>query len=104
MPLKVINIRAPWQLLPPFPLPYDEDDPLHVIEHDDGDLDPKHGVSGHVPLDMADRLGFCLFCKLTSTLLFVGLLSSGFLSSWLPGCSGVGEEDDEDVPGSPCCS
>ena len=102
MPLKFITIGAPWQ--PPSRLPNEEDDPLHFIKHDDGDPNHKQGVSGHGPLDKVYRFGLCLYCKLTITLLFVGVLSSGFLSSRLPGCSGVGEEDDVDVRGSPCSS
>ena len=104
VPLKLITIREPLQLLSPSPLPNDEDDPLHAIELDDGDPDPKQGVSGHIPLDDVDRFELFLSSKLTITEMFVGIFSV-FLSYWLPGCSCADDvDDDDDVPGSPWCS
>ena len=86
VPLEFITTGAPWQLLPPSPLPKDEGELLQSIELvDDGDPDPKQGVSGHVPLDDVDRFELFLSSKLTITELFAGIFSV-FMSSWLLLC------------------
>ena len=89
----------------PSPLPKDDGELLQSIELvDDGDPDPKQGVSGHVPLDDVDRFELFLSSKLTITEIFAGIFSV-FMSSWLPGCSCADDvDDDDDVPGSPWCS